>query len=187
MSIFNYFPEIGFMKNTCLLALFLLLYTCSSAQLMRKQPVGKSGCELYAFGDMKFSESFSPDSSTVYTGENVSNDSLHWGIICVKLNPAAVIADAEAADQLLSSYLDFLKTALDIKSAVGYGRGHSLPNQPTLAGIIDYWQSAEGNEWKVNGWITKKYIAVLYVRANGKLTESEKVNLFLNGIRFPSL
>jgi hypothetical protein len=62
-----------------------------------------------------------------------------------------------------------------------------LPNQPTLAGIIDYWQSAEGNEWKVNGWITKKYIAVLYVRANGKLTESEKVNLFLNGIRFPSL
>lgn len=175
------------MKITRLLFGFLLLSNFSIAQSMRKQPIGTSGCELYAFGEMKFQESYSPDSSVVYTGENAGADSLYWGVICVRLNPSAVIADAEAADQLLSSYLDFLKTSLDIKSAVGYGRGNSLANQATLAGIVDYWQSSDGDEWKIKGWITKKHLAVLYVRARGKLVESEKVNLFLNGIRFPSV
>ena len=53
------------------------------------------------------------------------NDSVSYGIICVKLlNP---LADLTMAEDLLIAYSDYLKSSFSITKAIGYGKGHRLP------------------------------------------------------------
>lgn len=130
----------------------------------------------------QFEISYSSDSSIVYTSECL-NDTLHYGVICIKLKEPVVKIDE--AEDLMISYFDYLKTAFEIKSSAGYGKGHTLSGNPAAHGIIDYWQDKNGADWKLKGWTDGKFMAVLYVYANGKMNEPPKVNLFLDGFRFP--
>ncbi len=157
-----------------------------SAQGMKKLDIGNSGCKTYFFCDPGiFALSYSEDSSKVYTGECKANDSLTYGIICVKLTQP--VKAGQEGEDLLISYLDYLKTAFTISSAVGYGKGHTLTGNNDARGVIDYWKDKDDDEWKIKGWTDGKFIAVLYVYANGKLEETGKVNIFLNGFRFPGM
>jgi len=155
------------------------------AQSLKKYDIGGSGCKAYFFCNPgEFVLSYSADSSKVYTGE-CKADSLNWGIICVALKQP--VSPGQEAEDLLTSYLDFLKTVYNTSSAAGYGKGHSMKNNADVKGMIDYWTDKDGDEWKIKGWTDGKFIAVLYVYAQGKLEETSKVNLFLDGFRFKGM
>lgn len=171
------------MKKIAVLLSALIIIHSGHAQL-KKYPIDNSGCSAYFFCNPgTFNVSYSEDSSILYTGECKAADSITYGIICVKLKEA--VTGSQTAEELLISYLDFLKTTFDIRSAAGYGKGHTMDSNPQAHGVIDYWKAGNDDEWKVKGWTDGKFIAVMYVYASGSLQETEKQNAFLNGFRFP--
>ena len=170
------------MKN---LIIFFLLFTTinsSYSQSLKKYDIGQSGCQAYFFCDPgTFDISHSEDSSVLYQGV-CTNAETHYGIICVKLKTA--IQDLPDAETMLTSYMDYLKTAFKVKSYAGYGKGHQLRNNENTLGMIDYWNDEEGRNWKVKGWTDGKFMAVLYAYSSKELTET-KVNVFLDGLVLP--
>lgn len=173
------------MNRLLCLALIITTSLTSNAQLLKKVPVGKSGCSVYAFCTLTFTEpGYSQDSSLVYTSECISKDSVNYGVICVKLK--AGIDNLDNAEGLLISYMDYLKTSFNISKSAGYGKGHQLAKNENTRGVIDYWEDTDKNSWKVKGWTDGKFIAVLYGYSLKELPE-QKLNLFLDGFRFPGM
>ena len=95
------------------------------------------------------------------------------------------MTDLQASEDVLTQYLDYLKTTLNIVSARGYGKGHKLKNKADTRGIIDYWQDKDGNNWKLKGWTNGKYIAVLFVYTKKEVPEAN-ADAFLDGVVFPA-
>jgi len=169
------------MKSSLLLALILLLEIKSHSQALKKYPVSNSGCFVYAYCDFKFEMQYSEDSSQVYVSE-CENDQLNYGVICVKLAEPA--ENLNLAEESLISYLDYLKTSFKILKSAGYGKGHWLANNENTRGVLDYWEDSEKNNWKIKAWTNSKFIAVLYGYSAKEINET-KLNLFLDGFRFP--
>jgi len=163
-------------------AFFILFLSSSSfSQSLKKYPISNSGCSLYTYCEPKFSVEKSADSSQVYTGECLKEE-VNYGVICVKLlNPVESLAMAE---DLLVSYLDYLKESFEITKAAGYGKGHRLNNDENTRGIIDYWEDKEKDNWKIKAWTNGAYIGVMYAYSKKPLPES-KVNVFLDSFRLP--
>ena len=157
----------------------MLLVSGSHGQSLKKYSVGNSGCSAYFYCDPgKFDLAKSPDSSEVYTAE-CTNDGVSYGIICVKLKEQ--ITDMDAGEGVLISYLDYLKTSLNITSAAGYGKGHRLKNNENTRGVIDYWKDKDNENWKIKGWTDGKFICCMYVYSAKELNET-KTNVFLDGL-----
>ncbi len=172
------------MKKLCLFLLLQICFSTSFSQYLKKYDIGNSGCSVYLYcnpGDYQLS--YSEDSSEVYTSECI-NDSTHYGVICVKLKES--VSDMTTAENLLISYMDFLKTSFKITSAVGYGKGSHLADREDIRGIVDYWTDNENNNWKVHGWTDGNFIGILYGYSSGDLPES-KVNVFLESFRLPGM
>jgi hypothetical protein len=164
--------------------ILLLLSLTSYNQSVKKYPIGNSGCAAYMFCNPgNFAISYSEDSSKVFTGRCVK-DSFEYGIICVQLKDT--IDEKDIAENLLESYLDFLKTRFAVREATGYGKGMKLKDREDIAGIIDYWQDEEKNHWSIQGWTDGKIIAVLYVKGN-ELPDYNKQQLFFKGFRFQGM
>jgi len=169
------------MKVIFLTTIFLISTHLSYSQGLKKYPIGNSECSFYNYCESKFTVSKSQDSSLVYTGE-CSRENITYGIICIKLlNP---VDDLTMAENLVVSYLDFLKGNFNITRAAGYGKGHRLNNNENTRGILDYWVDKDGDKWKIKAWTDGKYIGFLYAYGKSELPEA-KVNLFLDGFRLP--
>jgi hypothetical protein len=171
------------MKPLLLLLFSISLLYCN-AQSLKKYAISNSGCSVYTLCDPgRFDVDYSQDSSKVYTAECVK-DEVHYGIICVKLlNPAV---DLNTAEELVVSYLDYLKVDFEIASSAGYGKGHRLNSNENTRGILDYWKDKENVNWKVKAWTDSKFIVVLYANSKKELPET-KADVFLNGLRFPGM
>lgn len=169
------------MRLLLILTFFISLLGTVAGQSIKKYPIGQSGCSFYSFCELKFEQSKSADSSSIWSGECVKEE-LTYGVICVKLlNP---IAELPQAEDMLISYADYLKTSFEITKTMGYGRGHLLQQKENTRGIIDYWSDLEKNNWKIKGWTDGKHIGFLYVYSKKELPEP-KINLFLDGFRLP--
>lgn len=161
----------------------LLVITDSQSQSLKKYPVSNSGCHLYNYCESKFTLSYSEDSSKVYTGECTSGE-VTYGIICIKL--LNTITDLLAAENLMISYVDYLKATFNITKAVGYGKGHRLNNNENTRGILDYWEDNEKDQWKIKAWTDGKFIGFMYAYSKKEIPDS-KVNVFLESFRFPDM
>ena len=171
------------MKTRLLAVLLFLSIIHARAQVIKKYSVGETGCNVYGYCSMKFETALSDDSSTVYTGQ-CANENVDYGVICVKL--LRPIGDLDDAESVMESYLEYLKGNFNITSAAGYGRGHVLNNNEQTRGILDYWKDKEKLNWKVKAWTDGTFIAVLYARSKKELPEN-KVNIYLDGFRFPGM
>ncbi len=171
------------MPKLLLFAAIFCVVTANS-QSLKKYPIYNSGCSVYMFCDVKgFQLDYSEDSSLVYTGECINSD-ITYGVICVKLlHP---VADRTKAEELMLSYLDFIKADFSVLDSAGYGRGHTLKDYDKAVGVIDYWKDSEARNWKVKAWTDGNYIVVLYGQGKKELPEA-KMNVFLDGIRFPGM
>ena len=169
--------------NKIIFFFVFLISSTAYSQSLKKYTVGKSGCSVYNYCEMKFETAKSQDSSLVYTGECVK-DEVSYGIICVKLlNPVTNLA---AAEDLLIAYADYLKDGFEIIKTTGYGRGHLLNNNDNTRGIIDYWEDSKKNSWKIKAWTDGKIIGFLYVFSKKQLPEG-KVNVYLDSFRMPGM
>jgi hypothetical protein len=160
-----------------------MLFNGAIGQSLKKMPVSNSGCFFYGYCDIKFDFDYSEDSSKVYMGECANSD-VNYGVVCIQLLES--VKDIEKVEDLMISYLDYLKLNFEIKSAAGYGKGHRLNKSENTRGILDYWKDADGNNWKIKAWSDGKYIGVLYAYSKKELPEN-KVNLFLEGFRLPEM
>lgn len=172
-------------------SILLLSFICSAhlaiAQGIKKYDIGNSGCKAYFFcnpGEAKIE--YSPDSSTIYLQE-CENDQLHYGLICVKY--AASIAPVADAEDLMIQYLNYLKDEFKITASAGYGKGHTMSKNDKAKGVIDYWKDEAGSEWKIKAWTDGYYIGFMYVYTDKDPVPSNdsKIDVFLNGFRFPGM
>ena len=170
------------MKLIQLLSIIFITST-SFAQSFKKYPVSNSGCSLYSFCDVKYEFKYSQDSSKVWTGE-CSSGEVVYGVICVKFLNA--IADLEVAENLMISYIEHLKVSFEIKKSAGYGKGHRLNNNENTRGILDYWEDKDSYKWKIKAWTDGQFIGFMYAYSKKDLPEA-KVNVFLDGLRFPEM
>lgn len=171
------------MKIILSFSLYLLCIFTGSSQSLKKYPISNSGCSLYIYCEPKFTIEKSTDSSLVYTGECVKDD-ISYGIVCVKLlNP---VSDLTMAEDLVISYLDYLKENFSIINAAGYGKGHRLNNKENTRGILDYWEDKDKDKWKIKAWTDGKFIGFMYAYSKKELPEA-KVNIFLDSFRLPGM
>jgi hypothetical protein len=180
----DYIYQKNFMRKLLLLIFSTLSFIIVKSQSFKKYEISNSGCSVYMFcAPGRFDEAYSEDSSRVYTAE-CNADGLNYGIICVKLlTPSENLSEAE---DMLISYLDYLKVNFDIRSAAGYGRGNRLNNREDTRGVVDYWKDGDNNNWKVKAWTNGKFIGVLYAYSKKELPET-KADAFLNSFRFPEM
>jgi hypothetical protein len=169
-----------------ILFIVIVFICCGSAfsQSLKKYDIGNSGCAAYFYCNPgTFAMEYSEDSAKVYTAECTDTET-SYGVICVKL--VQKISDINKAEEVVVSYLDYLKTSFKITSSAGYGKGHRLRGKENIHGMIDYWKDAENYNWKVKGWTDGGYIVVLYAYSKKELPET-KVNVYLDGIVFPGM
>lgn len=162
---------------------FFIAIIGSHAQTLKKVPIANTGCSVYAYCELNFDKSFSPDSSTIYVAECAAGE-MNYGVICVKLSLPT--DSLNIAENTLISYLDYLKSNLNITEAVGYGKGHRLNNNEKTRGVLDYWKDSDKNNWKIKAWTDGKFFGVLYGYSLKELPEA-KLNVFLEGFRFPGM
>ena len=171
------------MKIILSFTLSLFCIFTGHSKSLKKYPISNSGCSLYIYCEPKFSVEKSTDSSLVFTGECVKDD-ISYGVVCVKLlNP---VSDLTMAEDLLISYLDYLKENFNIINAAGYGKGHRLNNKENTRGILDYWEDKDKDKWKIKAWTDGKYIGFIYAYSKKELPEA-KVNIFLDSFRLPGM
>ncbi len=181
------------MKHFISICLFIFFSSLSIAQSaenfkaprLTKTAISNSGCYAYLPDDgtqKTFESSLSEDSSFVFTGDFESGD-YHFAVIVVKLKDQ-VLTTNEDKETMMIAYLDFLKTAFDIQSAVGYGKGHTMNENPKALGIIDYWEDKEKSQWAIKAWADEKTMAVMMLYGAKTYPNFNVQTLFLNGFRF---
>lgn len=172
------------------LSLFLLLpaisFLCAqSAPRFVKTDIADSGAKIYLPGKPAPVEvSLSQDSSLVYTIETLDSTTgayYHFGSIVVNLNQVDLSGQEE---EMLISYMDYLKSAFKIESAAGYGKGHTLSTHPSAKGVLDYWLDEEGTRWIVKGWAAESTIFVMFVYGPEDYPNQQVVDIFFKGARF---
>ncbi len=132
-----------------------------------KVAISGTGCtvEVFCFPG-RFDAYELEDGATVYADDCVK-DGITWGIYLVKL--VAPVNNLDAAEDTVITYLDFMKL-----------------DNGTTRGVYDKWEDVDKEKWEVKAWTNGKFIGVLYVHSAKELPE-KKVELFLEGLRFPGM
>ncbi len=86
---------------------------------------------------------------------------------------------------MLIEYIDYLKTVLETRECVGYGKGRTLSTHKGSVGVIDYCEDRDNSEVQIAGWADKKYMAVLIITGEHQDPNSSVSDIFFKGIRFP--
>lgn len=150
-----------------------------------KQAIATTGCYAYLPEGVNWAEQTkSPDSSDIFQCSRTYEGGYELGLIFVHFSaPFNTLTQPELED-LLISYSDYLKGSFNIKSAVGYGRGHRLAADTTVIGVIDYWEDKDKKQMSVQGWINPEYLAFYYIL--GPDNQADKFrSIFFNGLRLP--
>lgn len=148
-----------------------------------KMPISDTGCHFYSPDElMEFGLSFAEDSSAIWMGES-EIDSTIYSVICVKFNDL-FLESTEEKTEIIESYLDYLQTQCEVTESAGYGEGHTMEDDPSVIGVIDYWTDGDNYNYSVKSWCNGEFIAVLLVHSYEN-PENVSTNVFLNGFRFP--
>lgn len=149
-----------------------------------KMYIGDSGSSAYFPNDdtLSVTMELSEDSSKVYTAE-VPSGNFHYGIILVEFNNFT-IDTKEDREQILVSYLDYLKQTFSIVSSAGYGLGHTLARDESVEGVIDFWLDEDGDEWSINGWVRPDGLAVMFIYGPEEYPNYSLSKFFFNGLEF---
>lgn len=170
------------MRNLILFSLLFLNYVLAFGQDAKTVGISNSGCtvDVFCFPG-RFDVYDLEDESTVYAND-CDKDGITYGIYCVKLKKP--IADIKDAQDTVITYLDFLKLDYGIVKAKGYDKGHKLNKNENVKGVFDTWEDLDDNKWKVRAWTDGKFIVIMHMHSSTELPD-KKVDVFLNGIRFP--
>lgn len=166
-----------------LLLVMLNLSVIYFAQTPRfnKYNVSDLPIQIYLPTEPKWDTSNTGDGSEVYVYDDLYG-SINYTAIVIKL---ANTIKNENLEKHLESYLIFAEDSVfSLGDKAGFGRGHTLNNQPKVIGILQMGKSKDGKDYKIMGWTDGKHIAIL---ATSSLEEMNYTiqEMFLKGIRFP--
>ncbi|HQC06472.1 MAG TPA: hypothetical protein PK067_05575 [Kaistella chaponensis] len=166
------------------LVLLLLIYgVVAFAQTPRftKYNVASTSVQIYLPTEPKWDQSTSEDGSEIFIYDDLFGN-MNYSAIIVKLHPTVV---NDKPENLLESYMIYLEKAVfTLDQKAGFGKGHTLENQPNVKGILQMGKSKDGKEYKIMGWTDGKYIAVLATSSLEEMNYNIQ-EMFLRGIRFP--
>jgi hypothetical protein len=169
-----------------LLAFSLLLNAQESGNNIQKFEIGESGCSVYLpASNVDWEKTASEDGADVYTGEVSLND-FNYFVITVKFVEPFKDATSQEMEDLLISYLDFLKGQFSISGAAGYGKGHPVDGHDISAGVIDFWQSDDDTQWAVKGQVTQTHIEIVGVYGKADPSDNPLTNVVINSFVFPA-
>jgi len=174
------------MKNITPLILSFVA-TCNSAgaqnQQLKSYPVDKTDYSaLFPANPGKAEVSLSDNELEVFSLE-VEFNADRYGLVMVLLQDKFTNSDKETLENLLISYMEFMKLANDITSSIGYIKGQVNASNTNATGIQDFWEDESGAQWAVRGWIDNNVLAVLFIHSTKP--ESLQVNYtFLDGFNF---
>jgi hypothetical protein len=173
-------------KQGLLSALLVFVIVTGMSQTvprLSKFEISNSGCAVYFPGDPgELTTSSSEDGSTIWQSEIENNKAL-FGFVIVEFKQPLT---ADITEEVLISYMDFLKTSMEINESAGYGKGHVLESHPEAKGVVDFWKATDGTEYKVKGWVDTRHLAFLYVAGYDTYPYQTIIDLFLDGFRFPA-
>ena len=142
----------------------------------KRYMIGRTGCTaLLLWGDPSFYIYKTNDKEPVYFYEQEMTD-VSFGMIVVNMRELYTLDKAES---ILMHYMNSIRKPFCIACNVGMETerdGQSLR-------VNDYWQDANGIDWKVRGESDGKILSVLYVK-NISSSPVNEHDAFLNGFRF---
>lgn len=147
-----------------------------------KYDVAETGAKVYMPTEVTFERTESEDGSDVYTAESEFAEVKYYAIV-VKFSEN-MGDDPEVWENVLVSYMDFLREALEIEEWMDPGMGHTLDSHPKARGAINYGGNADGTQFAFKGWTDDEMLAVLIVEYKGEMNYNIQ-QMFLNGFRFP--
>jgi hypothetical protein len=109
----------------------------------------------------------------VQVNECNDNDAT-YGIISIKLKKA--FAQLQQAQTVLIEFMEQLQPTFGVLHTTGL----QAEWESTNVSVTDYWQDADGQDWKVKGWTDGKTMAVFYIRNIAKVPVAREC-YFLNG------
>jgi len=149
-----------------------------------RTPIGSCDCALYAPPGMPFAApERSEDGAEVWTGET-HQDGWTYGVVAVRFAEPFTDSSPQDLEDLLVSYMDFLRSQSDITADAGVGRGHTHSENAAARGVIDYWQGSDGDQWALKGWVDAHHLAVLYIAGPGEYPWFSAQQMYLDGFRF---
>jgi len=170
----------------CLVFAFLPVFLLAQTDVPRlsKMPIGESGCSAYFPSGMPaFEASKSEDGADVYTSEMEVGE-YRFGCIAVKFSEPFSDSSPEELEELLISYMDYLKEQFGITSSAGYGKGHLQEGLPDVRGVLDYWQDAEKTQFAIKGWVNQHYLGIMFVYGATEYPIFNVQQMYLDGFRF---
>jgi hypothetical protein len=166
------------MENLLLILATSFVLRLSSSKKIRNYRIGLSGCSTLWFNDHPFERTLTRTGDTMHFNEHAEKG-VTYGIICIGLDTPY---RTDESTTMLVSYLESLREPFGISHFTGITRTRDW-NNPHSHTFSDYWQDADGCDWKVKGYTNGTHLAVLYVK-NISDADANRQDAFLDGFYF---
>lgn len=162
-----------------LLATTMLLRRPATDNRFQRYYIDETGCSVYFPSDFyTMDKSTTANGDTLYFKECSDGDVL-YGMIAIQQTDMH-----KDADGLLYEFMLSLHDAFSIEHKTGLKFEKVYPENGYVRCYSDYWQDADGIDWKAKGWTDGHTIAVLYVKNINSLPV-ERQDFFLDSFQFP--
>ncbi|GAB4091947.1 hypothetical protein [Flaviaesturariibacter terrae] len=125
-------------------------------------------------------QSYDEEGNEIFTGQSLDRKVMYGFVTCRLANP---LSDRMLAEQRLFLFMEQLHPHYNIDCTAGLDHGIEHPDFPEVVGMSEYWQDADGKDWKVVGWTDGTLMAVLYIR-NISITDFRRQDAFFESFRF---
>jgi len=143
--------------------------------------IANSGCTILLPEHAgNFSTSFTNAKDIIHFGETSEGDVTYGSVTIQLLNPLDTLAEAE---KVLAQFMHTLQASYDIEHTTGLTLGYTLKGNNEARGIVDYWQDADGIDFKVKGWTNGSIMAVLFIREISQVPVA-KQEMYLDSFKF---
>lgn len=171
-----------------LFTLFICCAVLSNAwsQKLRKVDLGTSGCSVQFYGKPEAVKEVKGDGYKVYT-VTAKTEEGNYGLV-LKEYDKPFAKDSVAELRHLEKDMVDAEESFQVMELVSYGYDWKLKDFPEVKGITTFWRDEEGIEYKVQGWTNSQISVIVYAGYPGdKQPNYDKINLFLQSFKFPSL
>ncbi|HWJ92337.1 MAG TPA: hypothetical protein VNR87_14575 [Flavisolibacter sp.] len=166
------------MENLIFLLATSFALRLSSSKKFKNFFIGDTGCSalLLSSSDVQRTKTVSGDH--LYFSE-FNESKVGYGLICIHLKQEC---DLNEASEMLHSYMEKLRGPFYVLHNTGIQKDVDW-NTDCSKTLVDYWQDADKQDWKVKGYTDGRFMAVLYVK-NISQVEVRKQDLFLDSFHF---
>jgi hypothetical protein len=144
-------------KFLVLLLVFFGVIVFAQTPMFTKYNVASTSVQIYLPTEPKWDQSTSEDGSEIFIYDGLFGN-INYNAIIVKLNPTVV---NDKPENLLESYMIYLENSVfTLDQKAGFGKGHSLDNQPKVHGILQMGKSKNTNNKTKNFFIFTRFPTV---------------------------